>query len=227
MNGRRGARGRQGDADALFLAETLATRLCHDLSGQVNAMVGAVEVMQHDATDPEALGLATDAGDSLVRRLRLARSAWGGLGGPMTVDEWRTLVDGMARRGVRLDLDGVTGSGCFAPAAARLALNVMLLASECLPAGGVIEAAGDPDQDLLVRITGPRAAWPSGLAAMIADPDEAMEILRQADAVSAARSLQASLTAMIAHAGGQRLSFLFSAEAEAAPPLLVGLVPVH
>jgi len=221
-------KGRQEAADALLLAEALAARLCHDLSGQVNALVGAVEVMRDDpAPDPEAIDLASDAGEALVRRLRLARSAWGSGGGPMAVAEWRSLVDGMARRGVRLDLDGVAGAGSFTPAAARLSLNVMLLACECLPAGGVIEVAGEPHQDLLVRISGPRAAWPAGLAAMIGDPAEAMQTLRRADTVAAARSLQASLTALIAHASGQRLSFLLGAGAEAAPPLLVGLVPVH
>ena len=35
--------------------------------------------------------------------------------------------------------------------------------------GGIIEAAGQPDQDIVVRIRGPRAAWPGGLAAMLAD----------------------------------------------------------
>ena len=218
--------GLNDSVDALFLAEALTTRLCHDLAGQVNALVGAVEVMRDEPTpDPEAVSLATDASDSLVRHLRLARAAWGHGGEAMGVEEWYGLVNGMPRRGVRMDLAGVAQSGWFAPAAARLSLNVLLMASECLPGGGVIEVAGQADQDLLVRIRGPRAAWPVGLPAMLADPALAVCFLREADAITAARGLQAPLTILIAHATGHRISLLFGPNSESAPPLLVGLTP--
>ncbi|MCC6718406.1 MAG: hypothetical protein IT555_11030 [Acetobacteraceae bacterium] len=218
--------GLNNSVDALFLAEVLATRMCHDLAGQVNALVGAVEVMRDEpAPDPEAISLASDASDSLVRHLRLARVAWGRGGMAMGVEEWRGLVDFMPRRGVRIDLSGLPQAGSFAPAAARLSLNVLLMASECLPGGGVIEVAGQPDHDLLVRIRGPRAAWPAGLSGMLADPALAVCSLREADAMSAARALQAPLTALIAHATGQRISLLFGPRDEEAPPLLVGLAP--
>ena len=115
---------RQKSVDALFLAETLASRLCHDLSGEVNALAGAVEEMRDSACpNRDAIELANDACEALVRRLRLARAAWGGLGGPMGREEWRTIVDFMPRRGVTLALDGVSEVGFFAPAAARLTLN--------------------------------------------------------------------------------------------------------
>ena len=220
--------GRQTSVDSLFLTETLASRLCHDLSGEVNAIAGAVEELRDSASpDRDAIELANDACEALVRRLRLARAAWGGLGGPMAMDEWRALVDFMPRRGVTLALDGISGAGFFAPAAARLTLNVLLLATESLPAGGVVEVIGQPERDLLVRIRGPRAAWPAGLAGMLADPAEAIDQLRRSDGVAAARSLQASLTALIAHASGQRISLLLGAQTEDAPPLLVALIPLQ
>lgn len=214
--------------DALFLAETLAARLCHDLSGQVNALVCAVEVMRDEpGPDPDVIGLANDAGEALVRRLRLARAAWGHAAGPMGMDEWRALVEGMPRRGVRIDLDGVATDGFFSAAAARLTLNVMMLATESLPGGGVVQVSGDPGRDFVVQLHGPRAAWPAGLAAMILDPTEAVDSLRRADAMAAARTLQASLTALIAHASDQRISLLLGAQTESAPPLLVGLAAMQ
>ena len=82
--------------DGLLLAETLAVRLCHDLSGQVNALTGCMEILREEA-DPEALALAGDAADMLARRLRLARAAWGRTGGPMSVAEWRQLAEALAR----------------------------------------------------------------------------------------------------------------------------------
>lgn len=215
---------RQDSVSALFLAEILAMRLCHDLSGQMNALAGAIEELRDtEVADRDTIELASDASESLVRRLRLARAAWGRSDSPMAVDEWRALVEVMPRRGVELDLDGINQAGIFAPAAARLTLNVLLLAAEALPAGGVIQVAGEPDQDILVRIHGPRAAWPAGLAAMMADPAEAIDHLGRTEGVAAARMLQAALTALIAHASGQRLSFLLGPAAETAPPLLVAL----
>lgn len=221
-------RGRQESVDALLLAETLATRLCHDLSGQVNALAGAVEELRDSPTaDRDVIDLASDASDALNRRLRLARAAWGRLGGPMGMEEWRSLVDFMPRRGVTLALDGLSSAGAFAPAAARLTLNVLLLATESLPAGGVVAVSGQPDQEMLVRIHGPRAAWPAGLAGMMADPAEVTEYLRRTDTVAAARTLQAPLTALIAHASGQRIGFLLGPQIEDAPPLLISLAALH
>ncbi len=220
---------RQQDAvDALVLAEILATRLCHDLSGQVNALAGAIEELQSGADpDAEALTLASEAGLALMHRLRFARAAWGRGGGPMSVTECRSLVGNIARRGIRLDMDGLDGAGSFAPSGARLTLNVLVLAMESLPGGGVVEVHGQPQLDLVVRITGPGAAWPTGLAGMFADTTAAIEELRLADPVAAARSIQAPLTALIAHATGQRVSMLLGPHPEPAPPLLVGLAPLH
>lgn len=221
-------RRQQEPMDALFLAETLAARLCHDLSGQVNALVGAVEIMREDAgPDSDVIGLANEAGEALVRRLRLARAAWGGAGGSMSMTDWRSLVEGMPRRGVQIDLDGISTTGIFAAPAARLSLNVMLLACESLPGGGVVQVAGQPSQDFVVRLHGARAGWPPGFAGMIADPDAALAWLRDSDMMGATRTLQAALTALIAHATGLRINLLLGSHTEDSPPLLVGLAPVQ
>lgn len=220
---------RQDDAvDTLLLSEILATRLCHDLSGQANVLAGAIEELTDSPTpDPEALGLASEASALLVNRLRLARVAWGAPGGPIDVAEFRRLADSIPRRNVALDLDGMDATACFAPTGSRLALNVLMLATECLPAGGIVEVHGQPQLDLVVRIVGPRAAWPTGLAGMIADPAAALEGLRLCDHVAAARLLQAPLTALIAHATGHRIRMLLGPVPEPAPPLLIGLGPLH
>ena len=214
--------------DALLLAEVLATRLCHDLSGNLNALVGAVDLLRDEPeAAEEALVLATDAATALVRRLRLLRAAWGGNGAALGVDELRTMIDGAFGHRLRIDLSRLAKSGSFAPMAARVTLNVLLLAAESLPMGGVVEIAGDPNHDLIVTITGPRAAWPAGLAMMLADPAEARRCLRATAGALAARTLQAPLTAWIAHATGLRLTFLLANETESAPPLLMALTQLH
>lgn len=217
-----------GSDDGLLLAQTLATRLCHDVSGQVNAIAGALEMMNDDpAMAADATELCHDASAALVRRLRLLRAAWGVSGAALAVTELRDILVGAFGRAVRLDLDALPQAGIFPPDAARLALNVVLLAAESLPTGGVVQVTGDPEHDLLVRISGPRAAWPHGLAGMLVDPAHARGSLRNADHTASARSVQAPLTALIAHASGLRLAFLIAPTAEAAPPLLVAMRQIH
>ncbi len=219
----------QNDADdTLLLAEMLAIRLCHDLSGPLNALVGAVELLHEEpAVAEEAAGLASEAGDAMVRKLRLARAAWGGGGGGLEVEEVRCMLDGVFGRNLRLDLGGLARTVPFSPPAARLVLNVLLMAAESLPAGGVVAVSGSPGHDIVVRIQGPRAAWPAGLAGMLADPANARQRLRACEGVEAARALQAPLTALIVHASRMRMTFLLGPRVEEAPPLLVALTRPH
>ena len=210
--------------DPLRLAELLAIRLCHDLSGPLGTLMGALELV---ADDPEmageALPLAGEVSTALGRRLRLFRAAWGGATPSLSVAEFAALVEGIQARRWRVDVDGLDPAGRFSTAAARLALNVVLLAIESLPGGGTVALAGNPAGEVLVTIAGPRAAWPTGFAAYLGDEALAWQALHVAEGVEAARGLQAWLTALIARTSGLRLSFLIAPTAEAAPPLLLSL----
>ena len=68
------------DADAsgrgrrVRLAEALAIRLCHDLSGPLGALGAALGEVGAEA---EALSLAQEASTVLRQRLALLRAAWG------------------------------------------------------------------------------------------------------------------------------------------------------
>ena len=210
--------------DSLRLAELLAIRLCHDLSGPLGTLMGALELV---ADDPEmageALPLAGEVSIALGRRLRLFRAAWGGATPSLSVPEFAALVEGMQARRWRFDLSGLDPDGRFAPPAARLALNVVLLAAEAMPGGGTAMLAGNPAGDVLVTIAGPRAAWPSGFAAYLGDEALAWQALHAAEGLEASRGLQAWLTALIARSLGLRMAFLMAPTAEAAPPLLLSL----
>jgi hypothetical protein len=72
-----------------------------------------------------------------------------------------------------------------------------------LPRGGSVSLAGSAE-DVIITIAGPQAAWPSGLAACLADEATAFASL------TGARALQMPLTALLAHALGLRLSVLMA-----------------
>jgi histidine phosphotransferase ChpT len=209
-------------ADTLRLAELIAIRLCHDLSGPLGTLMGALELVTKDPQSAaEALPLASDVSAALGRRLRVLRAAWGGATASLSIADFAALADGaQMRRGGRIDLGGLDPAGRFAPAAARVALNVVLLAAEALPGGGTAAFLGDPASDVVVTLAGPRAAWPSGFAAYLGDESLAWQSM-QSDDTQASRGIQAALTVLIARASGIRLSLLLSPAADAVPPLLM------
>jgi histidine phosphotransferase ChpT len=207
--------------DRLRLAELLAIRLCHDLSGPLGTLMGSLEMVNDDPEESgEALALAGEVATSLARRLRLFRAAWGGSIAAQSPADLEALAAGLpnAQR-VAVDLGRLRAGSDIPPAAARLLLNVLLLAGESLPAGGSITVAGEPAGDIMVAIAGARAAWPAGLAAMLTSEDAAWAAVGR-PGPDGPRLLQGPLTALLAHAAGIRLSMLQGGPSEA-PPLLL------
>lgn len=209
-------------ADPLHLAELMAARLCHDLSGPVGPMAGMLELAREEPdAATEALAVVSESADGLVARIRLLRAAWGGDCGAMDIEAIATLLAaGLARKRVGLEVSGFAGpapAGEILPAAtARLLLNVLMLSVESLPGGGTVNCARQPDGDIVIRIGGPRAAWPAELALCLADPAAAGRMLQDP------RGVQAPFTALLASRSGPLLAMLFAAgPAGAAPPLLI------
>ncbi len=204
--------------DPIRLAELICARLCHDLSGPLGPLMGMMAIARDDpGAAGEALSLAADAADIMGKRLALLRAAWAGDGGPMAVTELQTLAKGLpAGARIALDVSGLAPEPAFAAPVARVVLNLLLLAAEALRGGGAEDGDGLPDGELLIHIDGPRAAWPAGLAACLADEAAAWAALDDP------RALQAPLTALIARHAGVRLSILLpSGIAGGAPPLLL------
>jgi histidine phosphotransferase ChpT len=153
------------DGNAARLAELLAMRLCHDFSGLIGTLGGALELLDEispkiEATASEALVLAGEAARSLNSRLRLLRAAWGAASSALSVATFEGLAGGVASPRHRLRLDFVPTTIGFSAAAGQLALNVLLLAGESLPRGGVIAMSGDPAGLLRVGIEGLQATPP-------------------------------------------------------------------
>lgn len=205
--------------DVLFLAGVLAARLCHDLAGPLGTVTGALDLAE--GADAEVLALAREAALDLTQRLRLCRAAWAEGAGPTNLMELASLVQGLAHRGVRVDLAGLPSGARLRPGLGRLLLNVLLLGAEGMPRGGTLAVQGDPDGDLAVMLAGPGAAWPQGAAETLANPARAVDLLRQQPATLQPRALLAPLASLLAAREGLRLGLLMGPAGIEAPPLLI------
>jgi histidine phosphotransferase ChpT len=193
-------------SESMLLAELLCSRICHDLSGLLGSLLGVLEIAREEQADSETLALAETTAAELATRLKLLRAAWGPDGEALDLVTLGVFAASLSSaRHVQLDLGGLEPAATFSPPAAKLMLNVLLLAAESLPGGGVVALSGSPSAHILVTLAGPRAAWPAGLATCLADAAAARAALTNA------RGLQAPLTALIARRHGFRLSLLMPA----------------
>ena len=206
---------------SLALAEALATMLCHDLAGAVGTLQGALELAAEDpAMLDEALPVAQEAATALSRRLRFMRAAWGAGGRRINVAELHELAGCLPTgRRVRVQLEALSPDRSFSPPATQLLLNLLKLGVESLAGEGVLSMGEAQGGEVMITLSGPRAAWPSGFAAFLTDSSAAL----RAAITQGPRQLQAPLAALIAHAGQLRVRLLLGAQTEAAPPLLVDL----
>lgn len=212
-----------GTIEPLRLAELLCGRLCHDLSSPIGALVGVLEIARDEQPDGEPLSLAEDMAVDLAQRLKLLRAAWGSGVDEMDVAELRGLVECLsASRRVRVDLTGLAPGVMFPGRMARGALNLILLAAECLPGGGTVALSGSPAGAILVTIAGPRAAWPVGFAGWLNDEAAAWQAM-----TADPRRLQGPLATLLARSLALRLTILLpagpAADADTAPPLLLSV----
>jgi histidine phosphotransferase ChpT len=196
------------------LAESLCARLCHDMSGPLGTVTGALELALDDPDSAvESLQLAQEASTQMVMRLRLSRAAWAGDCGPLDASGLAELARGLPAR-VNLDCAGLTGR--FPPQMARVLINMLLLAVDALPRGGTISLSGAPESEVVLTVAGADAAWPAGLPLALTAPHEAK--------LDEPLAVQAPLAAMLAQAAGLRLSLLFAATGgdNCVAPLLLG-----
>jgi hypothetical protein len=199
-----------GTYGVLRLIELTAARLCHDISGLAESLEHA---LSGDAPlDPGVERKARDAALALTSRLALCQAAWGPDGDPLPLVRMRRLADGLPEQ-VSVDVSALDQGTVFSASTGRIVLNLLLLAADSLRAGGAVILAGEAD-DLFVRIAGPDAEWPVGMAVCLSDATAARSALTDR------RSLQMALTALLAHASGIRLSVALSPAATKEPAIL-------
>jgi len=199
-----------GTYGALRLIELTAARLCHDISGLVESLEHALS--GGAPPDAGAERKARDAALALASRLALCQAAWGPDGDKLSLARMRRLADGLPDQ-VSVDVSALDQGTVFSASTGRIVLNLLLLAADSLHAGGAVILAGEAD-DLFIRIAGPDAEWPLGMAVCLSDATAARSALTDR------HSLQMALTALLAHAAGIRLSVALSPAATQEPAIL-------
>lgn len=183
--------------------ELLASRICHDLISPIGATGNGLELMEDDA-DGEALKLSQMSCRRALALLEFFRLAYGAAGNDAAIrwDAVKTLGDGLIE-GSKTTLNwSPAPAGVVLPAGmVKLALNLVMMATETLPRGGEIGIALMPSPGWLaavatargrdVRLTGEISA----VLATGADPTSQLT----------ARSVHCFFTARLAEAFGGRL----------------------
>ncbi|CAK0774176.1 histidine phosphotransferase ChpT [Azospirillaceae bacterium] len=158
----------------LRLAEILSAKLCHDLAAPAGAVHNGLELLAEapktealDELAHQALALAEESAERLIRRLRLLRLAYGPTSDESKAPqnnlfavsrtaaiEWLTTT----RIKILWPVEILPKAASHTPGLSKLLLLLILVAEEALPSGGEIMVSGDGDAEngtVRVEVYGP------------------------------------------------------------------------
>ena len=151
--------------NAVDLASLLCSRLCHDLMSPVGALNNGIELLA-DEHDPEmrekCLELLADSARASANKLkffRLAFGAAGGFGDAIDANEAKGALEGVFGPERRIELGWMVEGDKLPKGAAKLLLNLALLAGDALVRGGRLDVGAenrDGEIELVIRGEGPR-----------------------------------------------------------------------
>ncbi len=168
------------------LASLMCSKLCHDLVSPIGALGNGVEVLA-DESDSDlrenALDLIAQSAKAAAAKLQFARHCLcsaGGAGGTLDLSlAARTAAEYFATTKATLDWD--PGTQAIAKDTARLCLNLLMVALDCIPRGGevraVLDIAGESHGSFTVEATGrgARVAEPTWAAMSGATPPSELD----------------------------------------------------
>jgi len=129
------------DMNDLDFAALLVSRVCHDLVSPVGAVVNGLEVLE-DETDlamrADALKLVAASAEQAAARLQFARIAFGAAGSAgaeLDLSEVGRIMAGLLKGG-KVELFWQAHAANWPKDWAKLLMNAVLSAADCLPRGG-------------------------------------------------------------------------------------------
>src|SRR5882724_9111192 len=125
----------------LDFAALLVSRVCHDLVSPVGAVVNGLEVLE-DETDlamrADALRLVAQSAEQAAARLQFCRIAFGAAGSAgaeLDLSEMGRIMTGLLKGG-KVELNWQAHPANWPKDWAKLLMNAVLAAADCLPRGG-------------------------------------------------------------------------------------------
>ena len=192
----------------LDFAALLVSRVCHDLVSPVGAVVNGLEVLE-DETDlamrADALRLVAASAEQAAARLQFARIAFGAAGSAgaeLDLAEVGRIMAALLKGG-KVELVWNVDSVNWPKDWAKLLMNAVLAAADCLPRGGrlVVENSKEAPEPAF-RIVG------SGAVVRLSSESERALLGESSDTLDG-RSIQPYLTSQLA----KSLNAKFSATA--------------
>ncbi|HEX6072207.1 MAG TPA: histidine phosphotransferase family protein [Sphingomicrobium sp.] len=151
--------------NAVDLASLLCSRLCHDLMSPVGALNNGIELLA-DEQDPdmrekclELLGDSARASANKLKFFRLAFGAAGGFADEIDTHEAEAALEGVFGPERRIELGWMVAGDKLSKGAAKLLLNLALLAGDALVRGGRLDVGAenrDGEVEMVIRAEGPR-----------------------------------------------------------------------
>ena len=151
--------------NAVDLASLLCSRLCHDLMSPVGALNNGIELLadeQDEEMREKCLELLADSARASANKLkffRLAFGAAGGFGDEIDANEAKAALEGVFGPERRIELGWIVAGDKLPKGAAKLLLNLALLAGDALVRGGRLDVGAenrDGEIELVIRAEGPR-----------------------------------------------------------------------
>ena len=193
----------------LDLSALLCSRVCHDVISPVGAIANGLELMDDPENDAEmkasALDMVRSAAKSATAKLKFCRIAFGAAGSAGAQIDMGEAGD-IAKAFVgeeKIKLDWQVPRENRPKQDVKLLLNMLLLAIEALPRGGVITMMAE-GTGFMVRAKGDRAKLKEAMVAVIDGTSD----LNTLDA----RLIQPYYARMLSHAQNLKLSMAMEAE---------------
>jgi len=193
--------------------EQVCSRICHDLAGPIGAIRNGLELIADaeedgaDASGDQALELIGHSAGHAAKRLRLFRLAYGRATseGVRSFSELReTATEWLA--GGRVTLQWPPGNPdddlAAKPGLAKTILNLVVLAAEAIPQGGIVTVLGEgvPESGrVVVAAAGRGVKWPPEMAVALSG--------RLAPGATGPRTIHAAITGRFAEHYGLSLNW--------------------
>ncbi|GJD56013.1 histidine phosphotransferase ChpT [Methylobacterium dankookense] len=193
--------------EALDLSALLCSRVCHDVISPVGAIVNGLEVLEDDQDESMrdfALDLIRKSARQASARLQFVRIAFGAAGSAgASID----LADAeKVSRGMFADdktqLAWSAPQALFPKNKVKLLLNLVMIATQAIPRGGLIDVTVSGDGDaptLLLKAKGSHARIPPHVEALMAGTSETGTV--------DAHGILAFYAGLVARAAGMGVSF--------------------